>query len=82
MNDATAFIVQLSATGIPVDQYCGRTFTGVAAIVRDDAELVEAIRATTMPVGIEPLPRGGWLVFPKDQRETLEPVVAGELTAN
>ena len=82
MDDATAFIMQLSATGIPVDQYCGRTFTGVAAIVRDDAELVEAIRATTMPVGLEALPRGGWLVYPQHQSDTLESVGAGELAAN
>lgn len=67
MNDATLFVVQLSARDIPTESFCGRTFTGIAAIIRDDAELVEAIRVTTVPVGFESFPRGGWLLYPKDQ---------------
>ncbi len=51
--------------GLSVDDYIGCTFVGYGVICRDEEELTRAIRATSVPVGFELFPMGGWLLYAK-----------------
>ncbi len=49
----------------------GNTFVGVAVLCRDPDEVVRLSRSTSDPLWLEPLPAGGFLLFPRERLATL-----------